>query len=112
MRPRSERRTATLYVPSFGGSRHTLGRYADGLSKEEIGRITLSSILTGGSAVQALIDIIASLIAMIAAAALSLFGVDMSAPEKPRAEIHRVRDCGDAGSSHLLNAPRETRRDC
>ena len=44
---------------------------------------------------QALVEIIAGLVAVIAAAALSLFGLEMNPPQKSQPEIHRVRDCGD-----------------
>ena len=61
---------------------------------------------------QALIDIIAGLVAILAAAALSLFGVDTRPNEKPAAEIHRVRDCNDSNSTTLLAASSEGRRNC
>ncbi|AYG95727.1 hypothetical protein D8I30_11460 [Brevundimonas naejangsanensis] len=44
---------------------------------------------------QALIEMLAGLIALLAAAALSQFGVDLNAPPKPDREIQRVRECGD-----------------
>ena len=61
---------------------------------------------------QALIDIIAGFVAILAAAALSLFGVDMNAPEKSAPEIHRIRDCGDATATPLLASTGKTTRDC
>ncbi len=62
---------------------------------------------------QALIDIIAGLVALIAAAALSLFGVSMSTPETARPEIHRMTDCGtSAGSKAMLTGPAERAGDC
>lgn len=61
---------------------------------------------------QALIDIIAGLVAILAAAALSLFGVDMNPPEKSTPEIHRVRDCGDARSGTLLAPSAKTPANC
>lgn len=61
---------------------------------------------------QALIDIIAGFVALIAAAALSLFGVDMSPPQKASPEIHRVSDCGDKGSTTVLAASGERSRHC
>ena len=39
---------------------------------------------------QALIEMLAGLIALLAAAALSQFGVDMKAPQKSDREIQRV----------------------
>lgn len=53
---------------------------------------------------QALIEMIIGLIAMLAAAALSLFGLQLDAPEKPQREIHRVRDCGDPPAAAVLAA--------
>lgn len=44
---------------------------------------------------QALIEMLAGLIALLAAAALSQFGVDMKAPQKSDREIQRVQDCGN-----------------
>ncbi|GAA0625738.1 hypothetical protein GCM10009422_22990 [Brevundimonas kwangchunensis] len=61
---------------------------------------------------QALVELITGLVAMLAAAALSLFGVDMNAPEKPRAEIHRVRDCGDGASNAVFTASAERKSNC
>lgn len=49
---------------------------------------------------------------MLAAAALSLFGVDMNAPEKPRAEIHRVRDCGDQTNQSVFTVSAERKTNC
>ncbi len=43
---------------------------------------------------QALTELIAGLIAMLAAAALAQFGVDLN-PSSHTREVHRVRDCGD-----------------
>jgi hypothetical protein len=42
---------------------------------------------------QALIQLIAGFIAMLAAAALSQFGVDLHRPSMPDREVHRVVDC-------------------
>ncbi|CAN5156452.1 hypothetical protein BH09PSE1_BH09PSE1_14900 [soil metagenome] len=41
---------------------------------------------------QALIELIAGFIAMLAAAALSQFGVDTTPPRGPDHEVHRVQD--------------------
>jgi hypothetical protein len=71
------------------------------------------SNILGGSAVQALVEIIAGLVAMLAAAALSLFGVDMNPPQKSQPEVHRVRDCGGgAPSTALLAASNERADNC
>lgn len=51
-----------------------------------------SGIIMG---MQALIEMLAGLIALLAAAALSQFGVDLNAPPKPDREIQRVQECGD-----------------
>lgn len=62
---------------------------------------------------QALIEIIAGFVAMLAAAALSQFGLDMDTPQKPQREIHRVHDCGgDKGSSAMLAVTSERDQDC
>lgn len=53
---------------------------------------------------QALIEMIIGFVAVLAAAALSLFGLQLDAPEKPEREIHRVRDCGDQPPATLLAA--------
>ena len=66
----------------------------------------------GGSAVQALVEIIAGLVAMLAAAALSLFGVDMDPPQRSRPEIHRVNDCGEKAATPLLAAAQDSRQNC
>lgn len=55
----------------------------------------------GGAAMQALINLLAGFIALLAAAALSQFGVDMTPPHAPEREVHRVQDCRDAASSAI-----------
>lgn len=44
---------------------------------------------------QALIELLAGFIAMLAAAALSQFGVDMNARQTPEREIRRVQNCSE-----------------
>lgn len=61
---------------------------------------------------QALIEFIAGFVAMLAAAALSQFGVDLDARQTPEREIHRVRDCGDSASVAVLAASAERKQDC
>jgi hypothetical protein len=61
---------------------------------------------------QALIEFIAGFVAMLAAAALSQFGVDLDWRQAPQREIHRVRDCGDTAPASLLAAPTERNQDC
>jgi hypothetical protein len=61
---------------------------------------------------QALIEFIAGFVAMLAAAALSQFGVDLDAPQKPQREIHRVRDCGDGPPAATLAGAAERDQDC
>ncbi len=61
---------------------------------------------------QALIEFIAGFVAMLAAAALSQFGVDLDARQTPQREIHRVRDCGDGPSAAALAASTERKQDC
>jgi hypothetical protein len=61
---------------------------------------------------QALIDLIAGFIAMLAAAALSQFGVDLDAPRKPDREIHRVRDCAERTSSTVITISADRKHQC
>ena len=61
---------------------------------------------------QALVEMIAGLIALLAAATLSQFGVDLDAPRKAEREVHRVSDCRDAASPAKLIATDAARRDC
>jgi len=61
---------------------------------------------------QALIEFIAGFVAMLAAAALSQFGVDLDARQPPRPEIHRVRDCGEAPAAAVLAASPAQGQDC
>ncbi|HYC67791.1 hypothetical protein [Brevundimonas sp.] len=60
---------------------------------------------------QALIEMIIGFIAMLAAAALSQFGLQLDAPNKPQREVHRVRDCNDKPPAALLAAA-ERQQDC
>ncbi|WP_291833986.1 hypothetical protein [Brevundimonas sp.] len=62
---------------------------------------------------QALIEMIASFVAMLAAAALSQFGLDLSAPQKPEREIHRVRDCGGSNTpSTVITVSGDRKHEC
>ncbi|MFN3670105.1 MAG: hypothetical protein ACK4VY_12410 [Brevundimonas sp.] len=61
---------------------------------------------------QALIEFIAGFVAMLAAAALSQFGVDLDPRQAPQREIHRVRDCGDSPSAVVRVASSEGNQDC
>ena len=60
---------------------------------------------------QALIEMIIGFIALLAAAALSQFGLQVDAPRKSEREIHRVQDCGDAPKAAAITATR-SRPDC
>lgn len=60
---------------------------------------------------QALIEMIVGVIAMLAAAALSLFGLQLDAPDKPQREIHRVHDCGDQPPAAIAAAA-ERQQNC
>jgi len=60
----------------------------------------------GGRAVQALIELLAGFIALLAAAALSQFGVDLNKASHPEREIHRVSDCPETPSRTLIAAQR------
>lgn len=61
---------------------------------------------------QALIEFIAGFVAILAAAALSQFGLDLDPPQKSEREIHRVRDCDNGPSSAILSASSERKQDC
>ena len=61
---------------------------------------------------QALIEFIAGFVAMLAAAALSQFGLDLDGPPKPDREIYRVRDCNDGPATAVFVATGEQKRDC
>lgn len=47
----------------------------------------------GDAAMQALVELIAGFIALLAAAVLSQFGVDTHSPQRAEREVHRVPDC-------------------
>lgn len=61
---------------------------------------------------QALIEMIASFVAMLAVAALSQFGLDLSTPQKHEREIHRVRDCGGTAPSGVMIASGDHKQEC
>jgi hypothetical protein len=61
---------------------------------------------------QALIEFIAGFVAMLAAAALSQFGVDLDPRQTPQREIHRVPDCGDGPAAAVFAASAERKQDC
>jgi hypothetical protein len=52
--------------------------------------------------VQALIELLAGFIALLATAALAQFGVDLTTAPRPDREIHRVSDCPEAPTQSLL----------
>lgn len=60
---------------------------------------------------QALIEMIIGFVALLAAAALSQFGLQVDAPKKSEREVHRVQDCGDAPAASVVTAARP-RSDC
>ena len=53
---------------------------------------------------QALIEMLAGFIALLAAAALAQFGVDFDSAPKPDREVHRVSDCGAPPAATLIAA--------
>ena len=61
---------------------------------------------------QALIEFIAGFVAMLAAAALSQFGVDLDPRQAPQREIHRVHDCGDSPPAAVLATSTGRKQDC
>jgi len=58
---------------------------------------------------QALVELIAGFIALLAAAVLSQFGVDIHSPRPPEREVRRVVDCKPEPVPPLAS---ETKRDC
>ncbi|GAA0869443.1 hypothetical protein GCM10009116_12790 [Brevundimonas basaltis] len=60
---------------------------------------------------QALIEMIIGFIALLAAAALSQFGLQVDAPTKSEREVHRVQDCSDAPVTGAIT-PTSRRHDC
>ncbi len=61
---------------------------------------------------QALIEFIAGFVAILAAAALSQFGLDLDRPHKPQHEIRRVRDCNGGPPAATFSASSERKQDC
>jgi len=61
---------------------------------------------------QALVEMLIGFIAMLAAAALSQFGVNLDAPHKADREIHRVHDCRDTAPTAQMLATADNDRDC
>lgn len=60
---------------------------------------------------QALVEMIIGFIAMLAAAALSQFGLQLDSPQKPKREVHRVHDCGDKAAANVFVVA-ERKQDC
>lgn len=61
---------------------------------------------------QALVELIAGLIAMLAAATLSQFGVDLDVPRKAEREVHRVSDCRSIAPAAQIITTDAGRGDC
>jgi hypothetical protein len=61
------------------------------------------------SAVQALIELLVGLIALLAAAVLSPLGINLHSGDQNR-EVHRIHDCGDPGAPAGFAAKADT--DC
>ncbi len=55
---------------------------------------------------QALIEMIIGFVALLAAAALSQFGLQVDAAKKSEREVHRVQDCGDTPAKVVTTARR------
>jgi hypothetical protein len=60
---------------------------------------------------QALIELIAGFVALLAAAALAQFGVDLHAPKKPDREVHRVSNCAEPAETPIMASTTST-QDC
>ena len=52
----------------------------------------------------ALIEFIAGVVALLAAAAFAQFGVDVNSARSDQPEVRRVTDCGEAGPTALIAA--------
>ncbi len=59
---------------------------------------------------QALIEFIAGFIALLAAAVLSQFGVDMNTPRHNDREVRRVHDCAEQPAATFV--AEDKRKDC
>lgn len=59
---------------------------------------------------QALIELLAGFIALLAAAALGQFGVDLRSTPAAEREVHRVNDCSPESSDALVTLAAS--RDC
>lgn len=58
---------------------------------------------------QALIELLSGLIALLAAAALTQFGVDLTPRVSPEREVHRVQACPPAPADTVeVKAPEKT----
>lgn len=64
----------------------------------------------GEADVQALIELLAGFIALLAAAALAQFGVDLNEARHPEREVHRVSDCPQPPTEALLAV--QQKNDC
>lgn len=60
--------------------------------------------------VQALIELLAGFIALLAATALSQFGVDLNSSARSDREVHRVSDCREAPAAAIMVSDRS--HDC
>ena len=60
---------------------------------------------------QALVELIIGFVALVAAAALSQFGLQLDAPQKADREIHRVQDCKDEPAAAIF-AVADGKQDC
>ncbi len=61
---------------------------------------------------QALIEFIAGFIALLAAAVLSQFGVDMNMPRQNDREVRRVHDCSEQTPGAAAFVTEAARKDC
>lgn len=59
---------------------------------------------------QALIELLAGFIALLATAALAQFGVNLDSAARPDREVHRVSDCAPPSTEALLTA--QPKKDC
>jgi hypothetical protein len=64
----------------------------------------------GEADVQALIELLAGFIALLATAALAQFGVNLDSPARADREVHRVSDCPQPPTDALITV--QPKNDC
>ena len=70
----------------------TICSWPERLCRARIARIQAAHVATDGK-MQALIDLISGLLALLAASALAQFGVEIQRPADNQPEVRRLSDC-------------------